>query len=67
MTWTQPLDLKLEYGIVDGEGVIIDEISAGSLRRSPYKTMQPNLDKPDILDELDPEGKLGKDPYRLGD
>jgi len=63
----QLLDLKLEYGIVAGKVVVIDEISGGSLRLWPYRTENPDLSKPNILDELDPGGKLDKDIYRTGD
>jgi phosphoribosylaminoimidazole-succinocarboxamide synthase len=62
----QLLDLKLEYGVVGGRVLVIDEVSAGSLRLWPYRTENPDLDKPNILDQLDPDGKLDKDTYRLG-
>jgi phosphoribosylaminoimidazole-succinocarboxamide synthase len=62
----QLLDLKLEYGIIEEQVLVIDEISGGSLRLWPYRTDNPDLTKPNILDELDPGGKLDKDTYREG-
>jgi phosphoribosylaminoimidazole-succinocarboxamide synthase len=62
----QLVDLKLEYGIVGGVVQVIDEISAGSLRLWPYRTDKPNLAQANVLCELDPDGKVDKDIYRLG-
>jgi phosphoribosylaminoimidazole-succinocarboxamide synthase len=62
----QLLDLKLEYGIAGGQVVVIDEISGGSLRLWPYRRDDPDLSKANVLDELDPGGKLDKDTYREG-
>jgi phosphoribosylaminoimidazole-succinocarboxamide synthase len=63
----QLVDLKLEYGIIDGQVCVIDEISGGSLRLWPYRTATPRLEQPNVLGELDPEGRLDKDTYRMGD
>lgn len=63
----QLLDLKLEYGFIEGKAHVIDEISGGSLRLWPYRHPHPNLNQANILDELDPAGRLDKDTYRLGD
>jgi phosphoribosylaminoimidazole-succinocarboxamide synthase len=63
----QLIDLKLEYGIIDGEAVVIDEITGGSFRLWPYRHASPNLDQPNVLDELDPDGRLDKDIYRMGE
>lgn len=62
----QLIDFKLEYGMIKGEVVLIDEITGGSFRLWPYKTGKPNLNQPNILSELDPAGRLDKDVYRMG-
>ena len=62
----QLIDLKLEYGIMDGEVMVIDEITGGSLRLWPYRNEKPNLDQENVLSELDPSGRLDKDTYRMG-
>jgi phosphoribosylaminoimidazole-succinocarboxamide synthase len=63
----QLVDLKLEYGIIDGQVHVIDEISGGSLRLWPYRSDKPRLDQPNVLSELDPNGRLDKDTYRMGE
>ena len=63
---TQLIDLKLEYGIIGGELHVIDEINGGSFRLWPYRHENPNLNQPNVLSELDPEGRLDKDLYRMG-
>jgi phosphoribosylaminoimidazole-succinocarboxamide synthase len=63
----QLVDLKLEYGIIDGKVSVIDEISGGSLRLWPYRRADPNLDRANVLSELDPAGRLDKDTYRMGE
>jgi phosphoribosylaminoimidazole-succinocarboxamide synthase len=63
----QLIDLKLEYGIIDGEAVVIDEITGGSFRLWPYRHANPNLDQPNVLGELAPDGRLDKDLYRMGE
>jgi phosphoribosylaminoimidazole-succinocarboxamide synthase len=62
----QLIDIKLEYGFIDGEPCIIDEVSAGSLRLWPYRVESPDLEKDNILDVLSPEACLDKDIYRRG-
>ncbi len=64
---TQLIDLKLEYGIIEGNTYVIDEISGGSMRLWPYRTKTPNLDQENVLSELDPGGRLDKDTYRMGE
>ncbi len=63
----QLVDFKLEYGIVEGEVLLIDEITGGSLRLWPYAKQHPNLNQPNVLTELDPSGRLDKDVYRRGE
>ena len=63
----QLVDFKLEYGIIDGQVCIIDEVSAGSLRLWPYRERSINLQQRNILTELSPEGRLDKDIYRRGE
>jgi len=63
----QLVDMKLEYGIIDGEVVVIDEITGGSFRLWPYRHKTPNLQQANVLSELDPEGRLDKDLYRMGE
>lgn len=63
----QLVDMKLEYGIIDGNVYLIDEITGGSFRLWPYSNKNPNLNQTNILSELNPEGRLDKDTYRLGE
>lgn len=63
----QLVDVKLEYGIIDGELHLIDEITGGSFRLWPYAHDNPNLDQPNVLGELNPGGRLDKDTYRMGE
>ena len=62
----QLIDIKLEYGIIDGEVYLIDEISGGSFRLWPYAHKNPDLNQNNILGELNPEARLDKDTYRMG-
>ena len=62
----QLVDMKLEYGLIDGEVVLIDEITGGSFRLWPYAKENPNLHQANVLTELDPSGRLDKDIYRMG-
>lgn len=62
----QLVDMKLEYGLIDGEVVLIDEITGGSFRLWPYAKDNPNLQQANVLTELDPSGRLDKDIYRMG-
>jgi len=62
----QLIDFKLEYGIIDNRVYLIDEISGGSFRLWPYRSESPNLNQANVLGELDPEGRLDKDTYRMG-
>ena len=62
----QLVDIKLEYGIIDGELCLIDEISGGSFRLWPYRSATPDLDQGNVLSELAPEQRLDKDTYRMG-
>jgi phosphoribosylaminoimidazole-succinocarboxamide synthase len=63
----QLIDMKLEYGIIDGDVYLIDEISGGSFRLWPYAHENPNLNQPNVLKELNPAGRLDKDTYRMGE
>ena len=63
----QLVDLKLEYGIIAGQVHLIDEISGGSFRLWPYRKRNPDLTGPNVLSELDPDGRLDKDTYRMGE
>jgi len=62
----QLVDMKLEYGIIDGNVYLIDEITGGSFRLWPYAHKNPNLNQTNILNELNPDGRLDKDTYRMG-
>ena len=62
----QLIDMKLEYGLIDGDIYLIDEISGGSFRLWPYAKENPKLGKGNVLAELDPKGRLDKDNYRMG-
>ena len=62
----QLVDFKLEYGLIDGKVTLIDEITGGSFRLWPYASDNPNFDQENVLDELDPKGRLDKDNYRMG-
>ena len=62
----QLVDIKLEYGIIDEEVYLIDEVSGGSFRLWPYAHKNPNLNQDNVLRELNPDGRLDKDTYRMG-
>ena len=63
----QLIDIKLEYGLIGNEVYVIDEISGGSFRLWLYRHVHPNLAQPNVLCELDPDGRLDKDTYRRGE
>ena len=63
----QLVDMKLEYGIINGEVYLIDEITGGSFRLWPYSKKNPDLNQVNVLTELNPEGRLDKDTYRMGE
>jgi len=63
----QLIDMKLEYGIIDREVYLIDEITGGSFRLWPYAHDNPNFNQPNVLSELNPKGRLDKDTYRMGE
>jgi len=63
----QLIDFKLEYGLIRGEVCLIDEISGGSFRLWPYAVDAPKLDQANVLDQLNPAGRLDKDIYRKGE
>jgi len=63
----QLIDMKLEYGLIDGTVTLIDEISGGSFRLWPYRTDTPDLKQDNVLSELNPEARLDKDTYRQGE
>ena len=63
----QLVDMKLEYGIIEGDVYLIDEITGGSFRLWPYAHKNPDFSKPNVLKELNPEGRLDKDTYRMGE
>lgn len=62
----QLIDFKLEYGLIDGKATVIDEITGGSFRLWPYAVDTPDFDQSNVLDQLDPKGRLDKDNYRMG-
>ena len=63
----QLIDIKLEYGIIEGTVYLIDEITGGSFRLWPYAHKNPNFNQSNVLEELNPEGRLDKDTYRMGE
>jgi len=63
----QLVDMKLEYGIIEGAVCLIDEITGGSFRLWPYAHKNPNLNQSNVLKELNPAGRLDKDTYRMGE
>jgi phosphoribosylaminoimidazole-succinocarboxamide synthase len=63
----QLVDIKLEYGIIKGRVILIDEITGGSFRLWPYAHDNPNLNQDNVLNELDPGARLDKDVYRRGE
>jgi phosphoribosylaminoimidazole-succinocarboxamide synthase len=62
----QLVDMKLEYGLIGGGVFVIDEITGGSFRLWPYARPNPDLNRKNVLSELDPSGRLDKDTYRMG-
>ena len=63
----QLVDMKLEYGIIEGTVYLIDEITGGSFRLWPYAHKNPNFNQSNVLKELNPDGRLDKDTYRMGE
>ena len=63
----QLIDMKLEYGIIDGKVYLIDEITGGSFRLWPYAHDNPNFNQSNVISELNPKGRLDKDTYRMGE
>ena len=63
----QLIDMKLEYGIIDGNVYLIDEITGGSFRLWPYVHKNPDFSQSNVLKELNPDGRLDKDTYRMGE
>jgi len=63
----QLVDMKLEYGIIEGTVYLIDEITGGSFRLWPFAHKNPNLNQSNVLKELNPDGRLDKDTYRMGE
>ncbi|MFC1486859.1 phosphoribosylaminoimidazolesuccinocarboxamide synthase [Thermoproteota archaeon] len=63
----QLVDMKLEYGIIEGIVYLIDEITGGSFRLWPYAHQNPDFNQPNVLIELNPNGRLDKDIYRMGE
>jgi phosphoribosylaminoimidazole-succinocarboxamide synthase len=63
----QLVDMKLEYGIIEGNVYLIDEITGGSFRLWPYAQKNPDLNQSNVLNELNPDGRLDKDTYRMGE
>ena len=63
----QLIDMKLEYGIIDGNVYLIDEITGGSFRLWPYAHKNPDFSQSNVLKELNPDGRLDKDTYRMGE
>ncbi len=63
----QLIDMKLEYGIIEGTVYLIDEITGGSFRLWPYAHKNPDFSQSNVLNELNPDGRLDKDTYRMGE
>ena len=63
----QLIDIKLEYGVIEGTVYLIDEITGGSFRLWPYAHKTPDFNQSNVLEELNPEGRLDKDTYRMGE
>ena len=63
----QLVDMKLEYGMIDNDVFLIDEITGGSFRLWPYAKEKPNLNQENVLNELNAKGRLDKDTYRMGE
>lgn len=63
----QLIDMKLEYGIIEGTVYLIDEITGGSFRLWPYAHKNPDFSQSNVLKELNPDGRLDKDTYRMGE
>ena len=63
----QLIDFKLEYGLIDNQVTLIDEITGGSFRLWPYAKENPDFNQPNVLGELDPKARLDKDTYRQGE
>jgi|SRR3989338_849505 len=71
----QYIDQKIEVGIIfngqrydsqQSQIVLVDEITAGSMRVWPYAKANPDLSQPNVLSELDKSGMKDKQLYREG-
>jgi phosphoribosylaminoimidazole-succinocarboxamide synthase len=63
----QLIDFKLEYGKDDNDAIIvIDEITAGSMRLWPFKTEKPDFSANNMMSQLDPGGMKDKELFRQG-
>lgn len=64
----QLIDMKLEYGMLNGEVILIDEITGGSFRLWPYAEGVTKINWiSNVLGQLNPKGRLDKDLYRKGE
>ena len=62
----QLIDFKLEYGKVGSWIIVIDEITAGSMRLWPIVVEELDLSQDNLMDQLDPEGMKDKELFRQG-
>ena len=63
----QLIDFKLEYGIVGNWIIVIDEITAGSMRLWPVKVDELDLSPDNLMDQLDLGGMKDKELFRQGE
>lgn len=62
----QLIDFKLEYGMVDKWIIVIDEITAGSMRLWPFRVEKPDFSLDNLMSQLDPKRMKDKELFRQG-
>lgn len=63
----QLIDFKLEYGMVGKWIIVIDEITAGSMRLWPIIVDELDLSQDNLMNQLNPEGMKDKELFRRGE
>ena len=62
----QLIDFKLEYGMVGKWIIVIDEITAGSMRLWPIKVDELDISQDNLMSQLDRGGMKDKELFRQG-
>ncbi len=62
----QLIDFKLEYGRIDEWIIVIDEITAGSMRLWPFRVEELDFSLDNLMSQLDPKRMKDKELFRQG-